>query len=81
MVTQSGGLGTNAFSLVQKAGFGFRHLISGGNEAVVTFADYLYALARDEGTKVIDRLSGRREGGREIRPCAGRSAPRRASRW
>ena len=53
MVTQSGGIGTAAFSLVQNAGFGFRHLISGGNEAVVTFADYLYALARDEGTKVI----------------------------
>lgn len=53
MVTQSGGIGTAAFSLVQKAGFGFRHLISGGNEAVVTFADYLYALARDEGTQVI----------------------------
>jgi acyl-CoA synthetase (NDP forming) len=44
MVTQSGGIGTAAFSLVQNAGFGFRHLISGGNEAVVTFADYLYAL-------------------------------------
>ena len=58
MVTQSGGLGTNAFSLVQKAGFGFRHLISGGNEAVVTFADYLYALARDEGTKVIAAYLG-----------------------
>jgi acetate---CoA ligase (ADP-forming) len=53
MVTQSGGIGTAAFSLVQQAGFGFRHLISGGNEAVVTFADYLYALARDEGTRVI----------------------------
>jgi acyl-CoA synthetase (NDP forming) len=53
MVTQSGGIGTAAFTLVQHAGFGFRHLISGGNEAVVTFADYLYALACDAGTEVI----------------------------
>jgi acetate---CoA ligase (ADP-forming) len=53
MVTQSGGIGTAALSSVLKAGFGFRHLISGGNEAVITFADYLYALARDDGTRVI----------------------------
>jgi acyl-CoA synthetase (NDP forming) len=53
MVTQSGGIGTTALSSVLKAGFGFRHLISGGNEAVITFADYLYALACDDGTRVI----------------------------
>jgi acyl-CoA synthetase (NDP forming) len=53
MVTQSGGIGTAALSSVLKAGFGFRHLISGGNEAVITFADYLYALACDDGTRVI----------------------------
>ena len=53
MVTQSGGIGTTIFSMVQRAGFGFRHLISSGNEAVVRFADYLYALARDEGTRII----------------------------
>ena len=28
-------------------------MISSGNEAVVSFADYLYALARDEGTRII----------------------------
>jgi acetate---CoA ligase (ADP-forming) len=53
MVSQSGGIGTTVFSLVQQAGFGFRHMISSGNEAVVGFADYLYALARDEGTRII----------------------------
>lgn len=53
MVSQSGGIGTTAFSIAHEAGFGFRHLISSGNEAVVTFADYLYALARDDGTRVI----------------------------
>ena len=42
-----------ALSLIQQAGFGCRHMISSGNEAVVGYADYLYALARDEGTHVI----------------------------
>jgi acetate---CoA ligase (ADP-forming) len=68
MVTQSGGIGTAAFSLVQNAGFGFRHLISGGNEAVVTFADYLYALACDDGTKVIAvYLEGVEDGNKFVR--------------
>jgi acyl-CoA synthetase (NDP forming) len=53
IVAQSGGIGTTAFSLIQQAGFGCRHMISSGNEAVVGYADYLYALARDEGTHVI----------------------------
>ena len=53
MVSQSGGIGTTVFSQIQQAGFGFRHMISSGNEAVVGFADYLYALVRDEGTRII----------------------------
>ncbi|MGH6944415.1 MAG: acetate--CoA ligase family protein, partial [Geminicoccaceae bacterium] len=53
MVTQSGGIGTTSFAMAQQAGFGFRHLISSGNEAVVDFADYLHALARDDGVRVI----------------------------
>ena len=53
MVSQSGGIGTTALSMVQQAGFGFRYLISSGNEAVVGFADYLYALARDDGTRIM----------------------------
>ena len=53
IVAQSGGIATTAFSLVQQAGFGCRHMVSSGNEAVVGYADYLYALARDEGTHVI----------------------------
>jgi succinyl-CoA synthetase alpha subunit len=48
IVSQSGGIRTTAFSLIQQAGFGCRHMISSGNEAVVGYADYLYALARDE---------------------------------
>jgi acetyltransferase len=53
MVSQSGGIATSTLALAHQAGFGFRHLVSSGNEAVVTFADYVHALAQDEGTRVI----------------------------
>ncbi len=53
LVGQSGGIATTAFSMVQQAGFGFRYLVSSGNEAVVSFADYLHAFARDPGTRII----------------------------
>ena len=39
--------------MVLQAGFGFRHLVSSGNEAVVDFADYLHAFAQDPGTRII----------------------------
>jgi acyl-CoA synthetase (NDP forming) len=68
MVSQSGGIGTTAFSIVQQAGFGFRHLISSGNEAVIDFSDYLHALARDDGTEVIvGYLEGVTEGPKFVR--------------
>lgn len=53
LVGQSGGIATTAFSMVLQAGFGFRYLVSSGNEAVVSFADYLHAFARDPGTRII----------------------------
>lgn len=53
MVSQSGGIGTSLLGMAEEAGFGFRTMISSGNEAVVGFADYLHALALDEGTRVI----------------------------
>jgi len=53
MVCQSGGIATTAFSMVQQAGFGFRYLVSSGNEAVVDFADFLHAFAQDPGTRII----------------------------
>jgi acyl-CoA synthetase (NDP forming) len=53
MVSQSGGMATVAQALAQEAGFGFRHVISSGNEAVLTTADFIHALVRDDATKVI----------------------------
>jgi len=71
MVSQSGGLGTSLFAMVNRAGFGFSHLISSGNEAVVSFADYLYALARDPGTGVIAAyLEGVTDGPKLVRALA-----------
>lgn len=68
MVSQSGGIGTTAFSLALAAGFAFRTLISSGNEAVVDFSDYLFALARDEGTRVVaGYLEGLVDGPRFVR--------------
>ena len=70
-----------ALSLIQQAGFGCRHMISSGNEAVVGYADYLYALARDEGTHVI---AGYLEGDRRQREARARArggaAPAEAGR-
>ncbi len=71
MVSQSGGIGTTTFSLGLQAGFSFRHLISSGNEAVVDFSDYLVALARDEGTRVIcGYLEGIKDGDKFLRALA-----------
>jgi acyl-CoA synthetase (NDP forming) len=53
MVSQSGGMATVAQALAQEAGFGFRHVVSSGNEAVLTTADFIHALVQDSNTKVI----------------------------
>lgn len=65
MVSQSGGLATMAQAFAQRAGSGFRYMISGGNEATLTIADYIHALAHDADTKVIALyLEGVRDGDR-----------------
>ncbi|HYM68664.1 MAG TPA: acetate--CoA ligase family protein [bacterium] len=53
MISQSGGMATVAQALAQRAGFGFRYVISTGNEAVLTTADFIHALVLDPKTKVI----------------------------
>jgi acetyltransferase len=53
MVGQSGGMGIVSQGLAQRAGFGFRYVISSGNEAVLTTSDFIHALVRDPETKVI----------------------------
>ncbi|MEO8303138.1 MAG: acetate--CoA ligase family protein [Betaproteobacteria bacterium] len=53
MLSQSGGTATMAQAFAQQAGFGFRYMISTGNEAVLTASDYLHALVEDRHTRVI----------------------------
>ena len=63
MVGQSGGMGIVSQGLAQLAGFGFRYVISSGNEAVLTTSDFIHALAQDPETKVIAvYLEGVRDG-------------------
>jgi len=63
LVSQSGGTAAVVHALAERAGFGLRYLISAGNEAVLSVADYLRALAHDPHTEVIGMyLEGTRDG-------------------
>jgi acetate---CoA ligase (ADP-forming) len=63
MVSQSGGLATMAMALAQRHGYGFRYMISTGNEAVLGVADFIHALVPDTRTKIIATyLEGVRNG-------------------
>jgi len=63
MVSQSGGLATMTQGLALHEGYGFRYMISTGNEAVLGIADFIPALVEDDATKVIAvYLEGTRDG-------------------
>ena len=65
LVSQSGGLLNATVELGHNRTIGFNYLLSGGNEAVVTSADYIDWLADDPGTSVImNILEGARDGRR-----------------
>jgi acetyltransferase len=65
MVSQSGGTAMGVQQLAQEAGFGFRLMISCGNEAVLDVSDYIEALVDDPATAVIAAyLEGTRDGAR-----------------
>lgn len=65
MVSQSGGLATMAQAMALREGYGFRYMVSTGNEAVIGVADFIYAFASDPQTKVIAAyLEGVRNGGK-----------------
>jgi acetyltransferase len=53
MISQSGGMATVVQALAQRAGFGFRYVVSTGNEAVLTTADFIHGLVADPETRVI----------------------------
>ena len=65
LVSQSGGLLNATVELGHNRTIGFNYLLSGGNEAVVSSADYIDWLADDPGTSVImNILEGARDGRR-----------------
>lgn len=53
IISQSGGIASLAHATAEKAGFGFRVMVSCGNEAVLTVSDFVRAVAQDSETKVI----------------------------
>ena len=61
-ITQSGAVGTLAYTLAQEMGLGFQYFVSSGNEAAVDFFDYVHYFAKEEEVKVI---GGYLEGARD----------------
>ncbi len=53
IVSQSGGIATFMQALAAQSGFGLRYMVSSGNEAVITVADFIAEFVRDDHTKVI----------------------------
>jgi len=53
IVSQSGGTAVTAHGRAQELGHGFRVTISCGNEATLSVGDFIFALAQDDGTRVI----------------------------
>jgi acetyltransferase len=67
MISQSGGLATMAQAMAQRKGMGFSLTVSTGNEAMLTVADYIQAVASDEATKIVAAyVEGVRDGPRFI---------------
>jgi len=65
IVSQSGGLATIAQAMALREGYGFRYMVSTGNEAVIGVADFIGAFASDPETKIIATyLEGVRDGGK-----------------
>ena len=64
-ITQSGGFGFGLVNLAARQGIGFRCIVSTGNEADLTAADFIEHFLRDEGTRVVAAyLEGVHEGRR-----------------
>ncbi len=78
MVSQSGGMATISQALAHQAGFGFRYVVSTGNEAVLTTADFIHGFAEDPETRVIAiYLEGVQDGDKLLRALAEARAARK----
>ncbi|MHB8984512.1 MAG: acetate--CoA ligase family protein [Eubacteriales bacterium] len=71
LISQSGGFGGVIYAAALERGIGITYLVSSGNEAILTFADYLSYMVKDSHTKVIGGyLEGVRDG-RKLLQAAG----------
>ena len=62
-ISQSGGFGTSMYIMSSETGIGFTYFVSSGNEAGLTFSDYLVYMLNDKNTKVVGGyLEGVKEG-------------------
>lgn len=52
-VSQSGGFGTAIYLMSSETGIGFTYFVSSGNEAGLSFSDYLAYMINDKNTKVV----------------------------
>ncbi len=77
VVSQSGGLINATMELGINRGLGFNYLISAGNEAVVTGADYISWLADDPGTEVIVNIVEGVKDGRAYAQALAKAAARK----
>jgi len=67
-ITQSGTLGLTVLAMGCELGLGFSKYVSSGNEADLSFEDYLEYLGQDEETKIIlGYVEGLRDGRRFLR--------------
>jgi acyl-CoA synthetase (NDP forming) len=73
VVSQSGGLINAIAELAANRGIGLNYLVSSGNEAVVTMADYLEFLAEDAATSVICCVMEGTRDGRRLRAAVERA--------
>lgn len=77
VVSQSGGLLNAIIELGHNRSLGFNYLISAGNEAVVSAADYIDWLAGDDGTRVIVNIVEGVRDGRRYREALQHAARRK----
>jgi len=52
-VSQSGGFGTSIYIMSSETGVGFTYFVSSGNEAGLSFSDYIAYMVNDKATKVV----------------------------
>jgi acyl-CoA synthetase (NDP forming) len=70
IISQSGSTGVVLCSELRGMGVGIRRFVSSGNEASITFEDYLECFLADEMTKVVGGfLEGLRDAGRFVDIC------------